>query len=665
MKNLFLLLCISFACYQAKAQDTCATALTITVGEYVVDAVNGSQVPSPICAPNGEGATAGEWYKYTAAQDLLVTINTNLAINEGKDTRIHIYSGTCGNLTCAAGNDDTSDNYLSTVTFTAFQGQSYYVAFDNKWSSSGFTFQVSAQPYEVPPISFTPNYSLNIPGNYKNCVVDMNGDYLDDIVGVSNGNIYIMQQQEGGFNTVTIETESTNFMPSWSIAAGDLDGNGFNDLLYGGGSGVTFKLANQDGTAYSQINSTSFIFSQRTNFVDINNDGHLDAFICHDVEPNVYYMNDGETNLTFYQGGMGDFPSGGNYGSLWFDFDNDGDLDLFISKCRGGNSGANINELHRNNGDGTFTNIAPDLAMDDPIQTWSSAVGDFDNDGDMDIMIGASSFANGGHILKRNNGDGTFTDVTAGSGFETFNGQGYEYVTHDFNNDGYLDILTSSQVIFLGNGDLTFSPINAGVPDGAVGDLNNDGFLDVQSGGTVYFNNGNNNNWIKFSFEGIQSNRNGIGARVEIHGAWGMQIREVRSGDGFRNMSSLNVHFGIGEATEIEQVVVKWPSGVIDYINNPDINQTFHVQEGASLSNNPVEVQTTFRLYPNPTDSFLHIDSNMTFTQASIYDISGKLVMETQVTNQSISVNELAQGTYILLLRNQEGKYLSNRFIKK
>src|SRR5690606_2927347 len=294
-------------------------------------------------------------------------------------------------------------------------------------------------------------------------------------------------------------------------------------------------LANQDGTAYSQINSTSFIFSQRTNFVDINNDGHLDAFICHDVEPNVYYMNDGETNLTFYQGGMGDFPSGGNYGSLWFDFDNDGDLDLFISKCRGGNSGANINELHRNNGDGTFTNIAPDLAMDDPIQTWSSAIGDFDNDGDMDIMIGASSFANGGHILKRNNGDGTFTDVTTGSGFESFNGQGYEYVTHDFNNDGYLDILTSSQVIFLGNGDLTFSPINAGVPDGAVGDLNNDGFLDVQSGGTVYFNNGNNNNWIKFSFEGIQSNRNGIGARVEIHGAWGMQIREVRSGDGFRN----------------------------------------------------------------------------------------------------------------------------------
>src|SRR5690606_2448229 len=294
-----------------------------------------------------------------------------------------------------------------------------------------------------------------------------------------------------------------------------------------------------------------------------------------------------------------------------------------------------------------------------------SAIGDFDNDGDMDLMIGASSTANGNHLMKRNNGDGTFTDVTTGSGFETFTGLGHEYVTHDFDNDGFLDILTSSQIIFLGNGDLTFTPLNVGIYSGPIGDLNNDGFLDIQNSDTVYYNNGNENNWVKLSFQGIESNRNGIGARVEIHGNWGMQIREVRSGDGFSHMSSLNVHFGIGEATEIEQVVVKWPSGVIDYFNNPDINQTIHVTEGASLSTNPVEVQTTFRLYPNPTDNFLHIDSNMTFTQASIYDISGKLVMETQVTNQVISVNELPQGTYILLLKNQEGKYLSNRFIKK
>src|SRR5690606_40205329 len=87
--------------------------LTMTAGEYVVDAVNVSQVPDPICAPNGSGATAGEWYKYTDTQDYYVTVTTDLAINLGKDTRVHIYSGDCNNLTCVAGNDDTPNNYLS------------------------------------------------------------------------------------------------------------------------------------------------------------------------------------------------------------------------------------------------------------------------------------------------------------------------------------------------------------------------------------------------------------------------------------------------------------------------------------------------------------------------------------------------------------------------
>src|SRR5690606_21408625 len=142
--------------------------------------------------------------------------------------------------------------------------------------------------------------------------------------------------------------------------------------------------------------------------------------------------------------------------------------------------------------------------------------------------------------------------------------------------DGYLDILTSSQVIFLGNGDLTFTPVSAGI-SGAIGDLNNDGFLDIQRDGTVYFNNGNDNNWVKFSFEGVESNRNGIGARVEIHGEWGMQIREVRSGDGFEYMSSLNAHFGIGQATSISQVVVKWPDRKSTRLNSSHVKISYAV----------------------------------------------------------------------------------------
>src|SRR5690606_24641748 len=239
----------------------------------------------------------------------------------------------------------------------------------------------------------------------------------------------------------------------------------FNDLLYGGGSGVTFFRSN-GGMSYTEISQGQYVFSQRSNFVDINNDGNLDAFVCHDVDPNVYYINDGAGNLTFHQGanasgvpsGLGLHPDGGNYGTIWIDFDNDHDSDLFIAKCRGGGSTAKINELWRNNGDGTFTNIAGDTGvnMADAIQTWSSAWGDFNNDGFMDGFIGVNSFADGGHKLMLNDGDGTFTDVTASTGLSTFTHGGRENVAHDFDNDGFIDIASNGDLL-INNGDMTFT----------------------------------------------------------------------------------------------------------------------------------------------------------------------------------------------------------------
>jgi len=128
----------------------------------------------------------------------------------------------------------------------------------------------------------------------------MNGDFLDDIVSISSTNVNILYQQPGGgFNTTNITTTSADFSPSWSLAAADFDANGYTDLLYGGGQGVTFMKANNTGTGFTEISGSEYVFSQRSNFIDINNDGHLDAFVCHDVAPNVYYINDGSGNLSF------------------------------------------------------------------------------------------------------------------------------------------------------------------------------------------------------------------------------------------------------------------------------------------------------------------------------------------------------------------------------
>lgn len=669
MKKTTLLIMLCFVASAAKAQNSCSTAVAVTAGLHVVGTIDGNQA-SPTCL--GNLAANAEWYSYTPTENHNVTVTTDLVINTGGDTRFHVYNGTCGALNCIGGDDDDgiivggSGSYLSVETFAALVGNTYYIAFDNNWSSNGFTFELKEGPYVEPLLGFT-SQQVNLTGFYKMCVVDMNGDYLDDIVSVNSNQINILKQNvDGGFTSETIPTQNANFQPSWSIAAGDYDNNGFNDLLYGDGTGVSFMKANDTGTAYTLTSGSQYVFSQRSNFVDINNDGHLDAFVCHDVAPNVYYLNDGTGNLVFHQGGLGDFPTGGNYGSIWVDYDNDGDQDLFIAKCRGGNSGANVDELHQNNGSGVFTNVSVAAGMNEISQSWSSAWGDFDNDGFMDAVIGISSSENGGHKVKRNNGDGTFTDVTTGSGWDSFTGTNHENVAHDFNNDGFVDVFTASNTIMMNLGGMVFSPTQVTPTNGAIGDLNDDGFLDIQNGNTIYFNTGNNYNWIKISLQGTDSNRNGIGARVEIYGAFGKQIRDVRSGDGFEFMSSLNVHFGIGEATEITKVVVKWPSGAVDTILNPTINKRLFVLENSTLG--VAEASNTFfSVHPNPADEVINItfNSNTTASQAEIFDINGRSVLKTVIKNLTIDVNSLSTGTYILSLKDTDGKNYTQKFIKK
>lgn len=500
------------------------------------------------------------------------------------------------------------------------------------------------------------------------CVADMNNDKLDDIVIVTQSLMTILKQKTtGGFDPVVIPLSTTVSVANWSIAAGDYDANGYNDIVLGNGSRVTVLKANDDGSNYSVIAYPENIFTQRTNFVDINNDGNLDLWACHDVNQSHPYRNDGNGNL-FLDFGL--FPTsneGGNYATIWTDYDNDGDIDMYEAKCRGGaapNDPKRINLLYQNDGFGIYTDVAPAAGVNDNAQSWSTAVEDFDNDGDLDFLLSNISDTNKFYL---NNGDGTFTDIYSTTGIAAQVGS-WEVQAADFNNDGWVDFLwQNGKELYINNGDLTFTGYDLPFSEGGIGDLNNDGFLDVQMGSNVYYNSGNSNKWFNVALEGVDSNRNGIGARVELYGPWGKQIREIRSGQGFSHMSSMKANFGIGSASTIEKVVIKWPSGIVDTILDPTPNQTLVVVEGSSLLSNSTFETASMQIFPNPVNDVLNVKlqaGQNAAAQVIIYDLSGRMVVNTSLVNQAVDVKALSAGSYLLNVKDNKGNTYSQKFLK-
>ena len=476
-------------------------------------------------------------------------------------------------------------------------------------------------------VSFT--NQNNLIGNYSDsseAAVDMNNDGLDDYVRVSSNGIGIdYQQADGSFNSVMHNMTIQN-VPNWSIAVGELDGNGYNDLVLGNGQRVSFVLANNDGTAYTETTHPEFIFSQRSTMADIDNDGDLDTFVCHDVDLSHPYRNNGSGVMTLDQTLIETVDARGNYANIWVDYDNDGDLDMYMTKCVGGSSPGDPrrdNAMYTNNGDGTFTENAADINMKDNAQSWATLFEDFDNDGDFDAFTVNHDFENRFMI---NDGTGNFTDIIGSTGINPTDLGAWENNAADFNNDGFIDIFSEmSKELYLNNGDLTFTGQDLPFDEGAIGDFNNDGYLDVVNDGNLYINNGSGNNWFKLRLEGVQSNLNGIGAKVKLYGDWGMQLREVRSGHSFSPMNSLNTHFGIGTATSIDRVVIEWPSGIVDEYLNPEINtQPTYTEGGNVLAVTPFQKEG-ISLYPNPTVATLNFSlPGLEKMPVTIVDVNGK-----------------------------------------
>jgi hypothetical protein len=343
------------------------------------------------------------------------------------------------------------------------------------------------------------------------------------------------------------------------------------------------------------------------NWLDYNGDQHLDLYISNMIRegfPSRLFRGLSGTFVDVsVEAGVADIVRlnrGG--GSAWADYDGDDDPDLLVA--------AQFKLiLHQNRGDGTFTANSASAAGLTARTNRSAGWGDFDNDGDLDLFVARNQGIEQS-ILYQNNGDGTFSDITAPSGTAVSNAN--LGLWGDYDNDGDLDLFVARNydatldvnppdALFINNGDGTFADFApaAGVTGPTIGagnsvawaDYNEDGFLDlfVTNGepmGTthvppgpmaLYRNNGNGNHWLELKLRGSTNNTFGYGAKVWITAGGKTQFRQLTDGVVHRAQSDQLLHFGLDSATSVDEISIRWPNGQMQLLTSVSADQILTV----------------------------------------------------------------------------------------
>lgn len=430
----------------------------------------------------------------------------------------------------------------------------------------------------------------------------------------------------------------------------DYDGDGHLDL-YVTNYGPNVLYRNNGNGTFTDVTDVAGVgcklWSTGAAFADTDADGDLDLYVCnyvtydlekleemkaeslqsgkpvpsalnpHVFEPqdNVFYRNNSDGTFTDVTAELGvAAPGGRSMQAVFSDFDGDNDLDLYVA------NDTTVNHAYRNDGDGTFTDVSDDSWAADFRGSMGVSTGDYDNDGDIDLFMSHwvdEENALYRNLLKEENGfttrirfvDESYSAMLAEVSIKQI---GWGTSLFDYDNDGDLDIFVANgstfqelrqpevliaqgDALFRNNGDDTFTDVtaDAGITElplrvgrgTTFGDYDNDGDVDIfivnnHAQPMLLRNNTISMNWLHVKLHGRGANRNAIGAKIRVKAADAVQMREICAGESYLSSNSYLAEFGLGAATEIEWLEVTWPNGKTQRI--PDkiaINQRIDIHQ--------------------------------------------------------------------------------------
>jgi len=457
--------------------------------------------------------------------------------------------------------------------------------------TSGFTDQTASAKLE------------GLTSGFNIYPLDYNNDGWKDLLivrgswGRLNGrypNSLIKNNKDGTFSDVTVEAGLLSFMPVATAVCADFNNDGWTDIYIGNESMVNTKVSKPNelyiNNGKGQFNEVSVESGANINAFtkglcagDYDNDGLMDLFVSNHNGPNYLLKNKGNNkdgipqfeNTTLTAGVSNPISS---FTPWFWDYNNDGWLDLFVSSFEYGNGSSASSAakhfagvidstsrafLYHNNGDGTFTNQTKALGLDFPLSTMGANFGDVNNDGWLDFYIGTGEPDYMGihpnRIIINQEGKG-FIDQTFELGVGHIQ-KGHGISFGDIDNDGDQDILAEMG-----------------------GEYEGDEFQNA-----LFQNPGNNNNWITLKLEGTTSSKDAIGARIQILASKGDTLQSfyhvVSSGGSFGS-NTLQQEVGIGNYTKIDSIIVDWPnSDSLQVFIDIAINKRYLIIEKEGITN--------------------------------------------------------------------------------